>query len=55
MENIMDSPLLKELQLVRLLPDRMENPKRPKELCIQLPVALGLDIFAVQPNFLAEA
>ena len=31
----------------------MEHSERPKELCLQLPVALGLDIFAVQPNFLA--
>ena len=31
----------------------MEHSKRPKELCLQLPVALGLDIFAVQPKFLA--
>ena len=49
----MDSPLFRKLQLVRLLPDRMEHPERPKELCLQLPVAFGLDIFAVQPNFLA--
>ena len=48
----MDSPLLKKLQLVCLLPDRMEHPKRPKEFCLQLPVAFGLNIFAVQPNFL---
>ena len=54
MENIMDFPLLKELQLVRLLSDRMENPERPKELCLQLPVMLGLDIFAVQSNFFAR-
>ena len=31
----------------------MEYPERPKELCLQLPVAFGLDIFAVQPNFIA--
>ena len=49
----MDSPLLRELQLVYLFSDRMENSKRPKELCLQLLVAFGLDIFAVQPNFLA--
>ena len=49
----MDSPLLRELQLVCLFPDRMEDSERPKELCLQLPVAFGLDIFAVQPNFLA--
>ena len=49
----MDSPLFRELQLVCLFPDRMEDSERPKELCLQLPVAFGLDIFAVQPNFLA--
>ena len=31
----------------------MEYPERPKKLCLQLPVTLSLDIFAVQPNFLA--
>ena len=31
----------------------MEYWERPKELCLQLPVMFGLDIFAVQPNFLA--
>ena len=49
----MNSPFFKKLQLVCLLLDRIEHSKRPKELCLQLLVALGLDIFAVQPNFLA--
>ena len=49
----MDSPLLREFQLVCLFPDRMEDSERPKEFCLQLPVAFGLDIFTVQPNFLA--
>ena len=49
----MDSPLLRKLQLICLFPDRMEDSERPKELCLQLPVAFGLDIFAVQPDFLA--
>ena len=31
----------------------MEDLKRPKKFCLQLPVVLGLDILAVQPNFLA--
>ena len=51
MKNIMDSPLLRELQLVCLFPDRIEDLERPKELCLQLLVAFGLDIFAIQPNF----
>ena len=29
----------------------MEHPERFKELCFQLPVTLGLDVFAVQPYF----
>ena len=48
----MNSPILKKLQLVSLLPDRVEHLERPKELCLQLPVTLGLNILAVQPNFL---
>ena len=31
----------------------MEHPKWLKQLCLQLPVVFGLNIFAVQPNFLA--
>ena len=50
----MHSPLLRKLQLVYLFPNRMEDSKRPKEFCLQLPVAFGLDIFAVQPNFFAK-
>ena len=53
MENIIDFVLLKKLQLVRLLANGMEQPERRKKLCLQLLVALGLDIFAIQPNFLA--
>ena len=30
----------------------MQNSKRSEELCLQLPVLFGLDIFAVQPNFI---
>ena len=48
----MDSPFLRKLQLVCLFSDRMEDSERPKELCFQLSVVFGLDIFAVQPNFL---
>ena len=31
----------------------MEHLKWPKELCLQVPVAFGLNILAVQPNFIA--
>ena len=54
MENVIDSPLLRKLQLVCLFPNRMEDSEQPKELCLQLPFAFGLDIFAIQPNFLAR-
>ena len=30
----------------------MEDSEWPKKLCLQLPVLFGLDIFAVQPNFI---
>ena len=30
----------------------VQNLKRFKELCFQLPILFGLDIFAVQPNFI---
>ena len=49
----MDFPLFRKLQLVCLFSDRMEDSERPKKLCLQLPVAFSLDIFAFQPNFLA--
>ena len=50
----MDSPFLRKLQLVYLFPNRIEHSERPKKFCLQLLVAFGLDIFAVQPNFLTE-
>ena len=33
----------------------MDNSKRLKEFCLQLSVAFGLDILAVQSNFLTES
>ena len=32
----------------------MEHPEQSKELCLKLPVTLGLDVFAVQPYFVTE-
>ena len=32
----------------------MEYPEWPKELCFQLLVTLGLDIFAIQPYFITR-
>ena len=30
----------------------MEYPERPKQLCLQLTVTLGLDVSTNQPNFI---
>ena len=49
----MNSPFLRKFSLVYLFPDKIEHSERPKELCFQLPVTLGLDVFAIQSNFLA--
>ena len=49
----MNSPFLRKLQLVSLLPDRVEHSEWPKELCLQFAVPLSLDELAIQPNFLA--
>ena len=32
----------------------MDHPERPKERYLQLLVMFGLDVFAIQPNFLAK-
>ena len=32
----------------------MEHPEQPKKLCLQLSVMLSLDMFTIQPNFLAK-
>ena len=42
---------LKKLQLIRLLPNRIEHLKRAKELCFPLAILLGFDVFTIQPNF----
>ena len=33
----------------------MEDLEWPKELCFQLPVSFGLDVFAIQPNFITRS
>ena len=48
----MDFLLLRKLQLVRLILNRMEHPEWPIEICLQIPIVFDLVIFAVQPNFL---
>ena len=50
----MDSPLPWLLELVSLLPYRLYHSERPERLGFQLPISLGLDILAVQPNLLAR-
>ena len=30
----------------------MKHFKQSKKLCLQLPVLFGLDVFAIQPNFI---
>ena len=32
----------------------VEHSERPKELCLQLAISLGLEELAIQPNFIAE-
>ena len=50
MENVIDSPSIWQFEFVGLAIHRVQNLKRPKKLCLQLPIAFGFDIFAVQPN-----
>ena len=50
----MNSLILRKLQLVGLLPDRVEHLERPKKLYLQLAVPLGFDKLAVQLDLLAE-
>ena len=49
----MNSPIPRKLSLVGLLPNIVEHSEQLKELCLQLPVVLGLNILIVQPNSLA--
>ena len=49
----MDYSLFQQFEFVGLVTYQVQNLKRPKELCLQLPIAFGFDIFAVQPNLLA--
>ena len=52
MENIINSLFIRKFQFVSLLPGKLEQPKRPNELSFQHVITLGLDIFAIQPNFI---
>ena len=50
----MDPPSFWQFEFVGLATYRMENSKRPKKLRLQIPIAFGLDIFAIQPNLFAR-
>ena len=54
-ENIMDPPLFRQFEFVGLATHRVQNSKKPKKLRLQLPIAFGFDIFAIQPNLLAKS
>ena len=51
----MDLPSFRQFEFVGLATHRVQNSKRPKELRLQLPIAFGFDIFAIQPNLLARS
>ena len=48
----MDPLFLWQVEFIDLFVYWMQNLKRFKELCLQLPVLFGLDVFAIQPNFI---
>ena len=48
----MNSPLFWQFEFVGLATHQVQNSKKPKELRLQLLIAFGFDIFAVQPKFL---
>ena len=54
MENVIDLLSFWQFEFVGLTTHRVQNSKRPKELRLQLPIAFGFDIFAVQLNLLTE-
>ena len=51
----MDPPLFWQFEFVGLAIHQVQNSKRPKKFRLQLLIAFGFDIFAVQPNFLARS
>ena len=51
----MDTLSFQQFKFVGLAIHQMQNSKKPKELCLQLLIAFGFDIFAVQPNFFARS
>ena len=53
MENVIDPPSFWQFEFVGLATHWVQNSKRSKELRLQLLIAFGFDIFAVQPNLLS--
>ena len=51
----MDPPLFRQFEFVGLAIYRVQNSKMPKKLRLQLPITFSFDIFAVQPNLLAQS
>ena len=52
MENVMDPSSFQQFKFVGLAIHRVQNLKRPKKLRLQLPIAFGFDIFAIQLNLI---
>ena len=52
-KNVINSLFFRKLQLVNLLLNRIKHLKLPKKLCVELSILSGLDIFAIQLNFIS--
>ena len=50
MKNVIDPPSFRQFKFIGLATHQMQNSKKPKELRLQLPIAFGFNIFAVQLN-----
>ena len=50
----MDFFFPQQFEFVDLFIYWVQNSKRSKELCFQLPILFGLNVFAVQPNFITR-
>ena len=50
----MDFLSFRQFEFVGLATQQVQNSKRPKELRLQLLITFSFDIFAVQPNLVAE-
>lgn len=48
----MNSPFSKKFKLLKLVYDKIEYLKQPKELYFQVSVLFGLEVFSIQSNFI---